>query len=228
MKRYCIFLLIVCVSLVFISCLSPYKGDDEGKNGIPGNDTPIVISELFMPFTGGSGNGDGFRFYTNDSKYRAPSGYTLWTCWPSQGEFTERTVSMQKRQGEYIAGYGMVICSDERVVDGVSQPVFLTVMINNNGKYAVGKVVGSFYKSLQDWRDAPGLTVGSVENTVTITRKDEANPNKYNLYFNGVDAGLSFNDSEEPRCNGYGRNGYIVVISPLDLNASAVEVLFYE
>ena len=220
MKHFAVFLMIVLI-IALVSCLSPYSGKD--GTGLPGDETPVEISTLFKP----EGSTGWIKFYTNDSKYRNPSGYTLWTYNSNpSGPFTERTVRLYKTTGDNIAGYGVVICSEQKLIDGKWQQVFLTVMINNNGQYAVGKVIGSSYMHLENWKYCTSLNKASgQENTIKIIKSAE--PNKYQLIFNGLDEGLFFVDSIEPFCSG-GQDGYIIVISPADLRGSAVEAWFYE
>ena len=224
MKRNVIGLLIVCIIAILASCLSPYTEELKNETGLPSGSTSIEFSYFEKISTG-------YKLYTTDPKYRTPSGYTLWAynSDPS-GSFTEREVSLSKPTGDSIAGYGVIICSEQHMIEGRMENVFLTVMINNLGQYAVGKVIGAFYIPLEKWRSPGTLKSGSgLTNTIKI-EKDTAINNRYNLYFNDNHNSASdfFIDSIEPFCNGVGRNGYIVVISPNDLNGSAVEVYFHE
>ena len=222
--KYRLVLVLILSVIVLAMCLSPYSGKND--TGLPGNETPIEISQLFEP----QGNEyDGWiKFYTNDSKYYTPWGYTLWTytAKPS-GSFTERTVRLYKTTGDIIAGYGVIICSDQQFIEGKLQTVFLTVMINNNGQYSVGKVIDANYLSLEKWKYCASLNKAQGnENTIRIL-KDTSVANKYYLFFNEMDEGLFFVDNIAPYCNA-GKDGYIVVISPSDLNKSSVEVWFKE
>lgn len=219
----------MCTIAVLAACISPYTEDDEGEIGLPGRGTPIEVSSLFEPLEDDFGSG--FKFYTNNPGYRTQWGYTLWAynSVPS-GVFSERTVVLSKPTGDNIAGYGAIICSAQREIEGRMKTVFLTVMINNNGQYAVGKVIEGLYISLEKWKPHVALNKGSgLINRIKI-EKDSVNGNRYNLYFNNFHNPVAdfFVDSLEPICESYGRNGYLVVISPDDLNGSAVEVYFYE
>ena len=104
--------------------------------------------------------------------------------------------------------------------------VYLTVMIRNNGQYAVGKVIGSSYIPLVPWTAHYGLgnTDIGIWNKIKVAKGEG---NEYNLWFNDK-AADAFADDVEPRCEGYVRNGYIVVIAPDDLNKGDVEVFFKE
>jgi hypothetical protein len=222
MKYYKTVFLILGITAVFGACLQPYNGKNENETGLPGNGMVEINSELFVPIPGE----DGYRFYTNDPKYRTSSGHTLW-AYNTEPEqiFTERTIKMYKTQGDNIAGFGAIICSSQCVVNGHPETVFLTVMINNSGQYAVGKVINASYTSLVNWTNNSGIIkYYSGFNKVKIVKAG----NVYSLYFNSNPVPDTFVDSQAPICNDYGRNGYIVVISPTDLNGSAVDVWFYE
>jgi hypothetical protein len=209
---------------VLTGCLSPYDGNDN-ESGLPDTATPVeAVSLLFNEEQKDSQKVT--RFYTNDAKYRRPSGYTLWTSGEGGEEtpFVSKMVTVRKTSGSSIAGYGMVLCEAPRFVNGVVGRVFLTVMINNNGQYAVGKVTGAVYEPLEWWTPTDKLRKGIVDNDIRV---DFVYPNSYDLYFNGVKE-ASFIDANPPACEGKGRSGYIVVIAPGDLNHAAVEVLFAE
>jgi len=223
MKQTKAFLMIAGVIAFLSSCLAPYNGKAETEAGLPGTETPMVTSDLFKP------QGDGatglVRFYSNDSYYRNPMGYTLWTYSSDGGAFQERTVVVRKTLGNSIAGYGVIICSAPRDVDGQTETVFLTVMINNNKQYAIGKVIGASYTPLVNWTNSTSLRSGiGVENTLKIIK---SRANAYDLYCNNIFE-RTFVDEEMPLCEGSGRNGYIVVIAPDDMDQGAVEVWFNE
>ena len=221
MKQYVnLAIILTAIAMILVSCLSPYSGDEEG---LPEKEAPITESDLFVPID----STNEIRFYTNDPKYRYPSGCTLWTYSSDAEIFMERAVTVRKPLGSNLAGYGLIICSGQREVKGQTETVFLTVMINNNKQYAIGKVISGYYEGLVHWTEASGLINGiGLSNEIRI-KKDEENSNKYYLFFNNVSAG-SFTDEEMPRCEGYGRSGYVVVIAQDDLNNSAVEVRFKE
>ena len=209
------------IILMLSTCFSPYERDE--GNGLPNAGTPIVDSNLFVQ----QGSINEYRFYTNDPKYRTSEGYTLWTLFPGAGELDVRTVAARKTLGSSIAGYGAIICSGQRQVGNSTTNVFLTVMVNNNKQYAIGKVIGGSYTSLVIWTEAAGLVKGlGLWQTINISI-DPVNKNRYHLSFNGIYEG-SFVDEEAPACEGTGRNGYVVVIAQDDLNNSGVEVWFRE
>jgi len=211
------------VIFLIMACLSPYNGNDGKENGLPGNETTIAVSDLFIPID----NTTITKFYTNDPIYRTASGYTLWTYCSDIVNFQERIVTVRKPLGSNIAGYGLILCANERMVEESLENVFLTVMINNNRQYALGKVIRASYKPILNWTEGNGLAKGiGLPQKIKIV-KDGENQNKYHLYFNGFYE-CFFIDEEDPRCEGVGKNGYVVVIAQDDLNKGSVEVLFDE
>ena len=215
--------LIAGAVIILGTCLSPYDGG-VAEAGLPGTKTPIAESDLFVQQGGG---GSVYRFYTDDPKYRTPLGYTLWAYSSGPGALVERAVKVRKTYGSAAAGYGLVICSAERLVGGAAENVFLTVLINNSKEYAVGKVTGSLYTPLVKWTKSGGLDEGrGLWNTIRIER-DAVDHNAYHLFFNTIKETVFFDD-KEPKCEGTGRNGYIAVIAPNDLNNSSVEAWFDE
>jgi hypothetical protein len=223
----------LCVALVF-GCVSPYEGTPEDGSGLPGTGTVTAVSDLFSSGGESPGNGERVtRFYTNDGKYRAPSGYTLWTAGDGGAgtPFTSRTVAVRKPYGNGGAGYGVVFCEAPRTAGGTTERVYLTVLINNKGEYAVGKVRGADFRALVWWTGSTRLVSGpGMTNTITVVR-DGTEGNKYHLFLNDgpqAEEVTAFVDEGEPYCNGVGRNGYIVVIAPGDLDKAGVEVFFTE
>jgi hypothetical protein len=227
-------LAVILAAVLFFACVSPYEGAGENDSGLPGTGTAIAVSDLFSAGGGSLGSGERVtRFYTNDPKYRTPSGYTLWTAGDGEAAtaFVSRTVEVRKPYGNAGAGYGLVFCEAPRTAGGTTERVYLTVLINNNGQYAVGKVRGAAFETLVWWTASSRLVRGNgMTNRVTVVR-DTVDGNKYHLFFNdptrGEEAG-AFVDEGEPYCNGVGRGGYIVVIAPGDLDKSGVEVFFTE
>ena len=220
--KHCLFA-IAGVIAVLASCFSPYKGNE--TTGLPGDGTKIISSDLFNPFDSYPNT---IRFYTNDPKYQTPSGFTLWTFSSDPAVFQERTAELWKTAGSRIAGYGLIIGASEQPVGGFTENVFLTVMIRDNGQYAVGKVIGAAYIPVVNWKTNAGLLPYNtgIANKIKIVQKP-GNQYSYDLYFNDIPSD-PFTDEIEPRCEGNVQNGYIVVIAPDDLISSAVEVFFRE
>jgi hypothetical protein len=207
--------------LLLSSCLSPYSGSSE--EGLPGSNTPIEIANDLFNESNPEFPGR-FYFYTNDPKYKTTYGYTLWTNLDGSAEtdvLGTREVIVNKQYGYAFAGYGITLCNASREVDGVSKPAMLTVMMNNNGQYAVGKVIDGYYHSLVWWTNAAELHKGSgLNNAITVTYADN---NRYDLFFNATKV-TTFTDENAPLCEGKGKNGYVVVIAPTDLSGAGVAV----
>ena len=168
------------------------------------------------------------RMHTNDVRYWSQRGYTVWTAWGADNlaPFIERTVEVSKTKGYIGAGYGLVICQGTRVVEGKEIQTMLTVIINNNGQYAVGKVIGGIYEDIVSWKHSPSINnIGAgAPTTIQVIGKGAG---VFSLFFNGNYI-QDFSDTKEPVHSG-GRNGYIVVIAPADRFAQEeVDVHFTE
>jgi hypothetical protein len=167
------------------------------------------------------------RMRTNDTENWTRQGYTLWTAWGADNlaPFTDRTVEVSKPKGYSGAGYGVVICQGTRIVEGKTTITMLTVMINNNGQYALGKVIGGGYEDILWWTGSPYInSIGAGSPTTIRVSYDGV---KFWLYFNNMFV-RNFADNIEPVHSG-GRNGYIVVIAPADkFPEEEVEVYFKE
>jgi hypothetical protein len=215
--------LLLGLFFLFFSCVSPYSADSDA--GFDPEKTVFQsVNELFVK----SDNDEHLtRFFTNDPKYHGPNGFTLWTAGMEEDGELDREVIVSKSSGNNSAGYGLVICHKMRESEGTEKLVMLTVMINNRGQYAVGKVEDAAYKEIKPWTLANlggqgnYLRMGSgQENKIRVAYSGD---NYYDLYVNGekIDA---FTE-EAPFCEGKGQSGYVVVVAPGD---SAVDVLFWE
>jgi len=186
-----------------------------------------MASELFEDV--GTENGKQVtRFKTNDARYWSQLGYTLWTAWGIDNfvDFSERTVEVSKPKGYSGAGYGMVICQGTREVNGKAVQTMLTVMINNNGQYAIGKAIGGRYEDILWWTASPYINNIGAGSPTTI-RVVGHGAGLFSLYINGNYI-RDFIDTTEPIHSG-GRNGYIVVIAPADIFPQGeVDVYFSE
>ncbi|MDL2228707.1 hypothetical protein LJC14_00480 [Treponema sp. OttesenSCG-928-L16] len=213
--------------LFLLSCLTSYEAE-EGP-GLPCEGGTIAVAEdLFEDQDLGNGV-IVKRFHTNDNLYWGAYGYTLWTVWGSEeitDTFTSRTVRMWKSKGNNYAGYGMVICQGSRVHEGQTKLTMLTVMINNSGYYAIGKVTEGRYETLRWWTASPNLYAHAGGPNIIGIRCDSVSE-VFTLSINGTDT-WTFKDELEPKHFG-GKNGYVVVISPLDaFPENPVDVYFEE
>jgi hypothetical protein len=90
-------------------------------------------------------------------------------------------------------------------------------------------VRGASYESLVWWTASANLAGGTGMQNVIKVELVLGTSDTYKLYLNDMgEAVLTFVDSGLPPCAAVGRNGYIVVIAPADLNNSSVEVWFNE
>lgn len=206
------------------SCLTEYE--PQGEEGLPEEGGVVgVVDELFNE---GGMTEEGRKltvFILNDKTYWSEYGYTLWTMEKGAGEaiFREREVQVSKINGDKIAGYGIVICQGMRVGYGESM---LTIMINTEQNYAIGKVIGGNYSSIKSWTNSRYIEKGyGRPNDLKITY-DKVNK-EYTLIINKNEV-EKFKDEREPVCEG-GKNGYIVVVSPQDkFPQTPVHVTFLE
>ena len=205
---------VIAISILMLSsCMGSYTPPEaEEPPETPGG--LIQASDLFKEGTPDSDRNVTTHLYTNDPAYWSMNGYTFWTVWGDEGindPYTERTVTMSKVKGNSQAGYGLVICEGVREVNGEEVDTMLVFMINDEGSYAVGKVLDGKYESQVWWtRNAairPGL---GAPNEITIRKNGEA----FEVIVNGQVIS-EYVEGDEPRHMG-GRNGYVAVISPLD------------
>ncbi|MDR2184335.1 MAG: hypothetical protein LBO80_01505 [Treponema sp.] len=211
---------VLLAALILSGCSDSYEAAEPG----PVEDGGMEEAAVLFEETDFSGGKTVTRFQTSDSRYWSGNGYTLWTVWGDELPFTDRTVKLNKPKGYEGAGYGLVICQGARFFEGREEKTMLTVMINNNGQYALGKVIGSRYESMQGWTNSSFIREGpGAPNTITV----RSNGDGFVLLINDH-AIRTFSDGAEPRHSG-GRNGYIVVIAPSDNNTQGgVDVYFTE
>jgi len=211
---------VILTLMINMSCKVENTPEEENKeiNGIK------EASELFIELEEELDGKVTTRLHTNDKKYYGINGSTLWTVWGEEEDFKEREVKMSKAKGSAAAGYGLVICHGVREVEGKEEETMLVVMINNQGEYAIGKVIGGKYDSLVWWTKSGAIRGwAGAPNEIKISKEEE----EFIVSGNGAEI-TRFVDAEEPRHTG-GKNGYVVVISPQDRNTgNEVDVYFTE
>ena len=209
--------------LIFFSCPTSYSPPDDA--GLPGEKGLMgLVEELFEEEYDELGRRVTV-FLLNDNAYWSEYGYTLWTAESGDGEdiFTTREVLLNKIKGDRVAGYGIVIC--QRIRSGYGQTM-LTIMLNTEQSYAIGKVIGGNYMGLKPWTHSAYILQGYGRPNVLKVTYDK-DKKEYTLVINGYEI-EKFKDENEPVHEG-GRNGYIVVISPHDkFPNNPVEVTFVE
>ncbi|MDA3940459.1 MAG: hypothetical protein PF693_14310 [Spirochaetia bacterium] len=145
-------------------------------------------------------------FTTNDTKYSEQFGYTLWVQEDVESDpFTHLNVTLSKLSGNEDAGYGVVFCSYDDTM--------LVVLINTKKEFIIGELTGNLFTILQPWDDTENLKSGYNQNNIIDITYD-AGTGDFDLSFNGVLV-TTFRDDDAP-FHTVGKNGYIVVISPMD------------
>jgi len=183
---------------------------------VKGPDDTVVIeanSELFI-LDAGTGI---ISFTTNDTKYSGEHGYTLWTEETAvQDPFVHLNVSLNKTGGNEAAGYGVVFGSHDSTM--------LVVLINAYQEFIIGELTGNLFTELQVWEKDESLKSGYNKlNIIDISYNPGTKD--FSLSFNGGEITV-FRDDDEP-FHLIGKNGYMVVISPLDnFPETAVSITF--
>jgi len=145
-------------------------------------------------------------FTTNDTRYNGQYGYTLWTEGTAEyTPFTHLNVTLSKMSGSDTAGYGVVFCSRDDSM--------LIVLINTQKEYLIGELTGTAFTPFSDWQESADLVSGYNQTNILDIARDPGT-GTFALAFNAGDP-VTFRDDEEPYHTG-GRNGYMVVVSPLD------------
>lgn len=210
MKRERVFIFIVVMLVLFASCDMPTLGEEiAGEDGGIGEEIE-ENSELFVEDKEVSGK---YILETNDREYIKENGYTLWTKKTTEAEFAEFTVKVQKVYGNAVSGYG-VIFNEGRSGETHSM---LSILLNVEGKYAIGKIENGVYKNIEWWKE--GYAEGSRNNVIQEGYRAEnrikvaydKNSEQYSLYINDSKI-QDFNDTRDSPLQS-GNRGYAVVLS---------------
>lgn len=150
-----------------------------------------------------------FTFKTNDTKYLHQNGYTLWTVpnTNANDEFESITIEAMKESGTTEAGFGIVFCAQE--ID--STPFMLTVLINANGFYTIGKVLNGTLTHINNgWENSNYINRGTgFKNLICISYESKNKNfilklNDYEITTFTVAEKITFKNS---------RSGFAVVIA---------------
>jgi hypothetical protein len=214
------FIIAMALAVPLASCeLTPFEAG--GTAAAPEETVVEEESSLYTEDT--DADGETFVFETNDTRYLNEAGYTLWTTrYVNESDaFEPIRVTLCKESGRSEAGFGIVFCSQE--IDG--KPFLLTVLINTNGLYTVGKVVDGVFSYMKSgWNNSNYINNGyGIRNDLAISHDVENNNfileiNDYEITDFTVPDGVSFRGS---------RWGFAVVISNSeDFPRSSVKVSF--
>lgn len=195
---------IIFLTIIFASCtLQPFE---DGNTATEIEETNITEeSTLFENST----SNNKFVFMTNDAYYLNDDGYTIWTVSETNKTDSFKPISVQvcKQSGRKEAGFGIVLC--EQKID--DKPYMLTVLINTNGLYAIGKVInGVFYHVNDGWKNSNYIYRGyGVTNNInvsydTINKHFILNINGYEITAFTVAENIVFKNS---------KSGFVVVIA---------------
>lgn len=204
MKKTRLWLVLPIIALLSACGLSPI----EEKKGIEA-DEPVNILEESSLFIEDSEYPSRYLFETNDSKYLNEKGFTIWTTTKTNTSngFESISVEMAKLSGRAETGFGVVFCEQQFE----EKPYMLTVMINANGLYTIGKVVnGVFYHLEGNWKFSDYINKGyGLKNTICISYNNLLE--SFVLKINDEEI-TTFTVPEKIKFKG-SESGYVVVIS---------------
>lgn len=199
-------LLLINISIILlVSCeLSPFIREKETINPEQTN-----VKEETSLFNQENSDDQSYEFVTNDTRFLNRNGYTFWSV-PyvnTHDDFEPVTVTVRKESGRTEAGFGIVFCKQD--LNGKSY--MLTVLINGNGLYTVGKVIeGSFYYLDKGWKPSDSINRGQgVNNKISVSYDSEKK--LFNLYINDYKV-TSFSTSEDIIFKN-SKSGFAVVIA---------------
>ncbi len=203
--------LCLAVSLWLFSCTNPSTGSGN-------NDSPPSTYQTLAWQNDGAGY---IQYYTDDPANIQSQGYSEWHYYdPSQTPMSSVEVKAKKISGDPTMSFGVIFC-----VQDVSN--FLTVDIDTQGYYQVGKVVAGTYVSIIPWTLAGALFSGyNVSNTITVTY--DSTSSMFSLYFNkdfNPTPVATFTDPGAPLLGG--RSGFIIGVSSTEnFPADPVDIRF--
>lgn len=203
MKKLNLLIMFTALALLTACNLEPFE---EGTNPVKPEQT--YVQEESSMFIKNEQN-QIFSFETNDTNFLGINGYTLWTVPDvnSNESFSPINVEAVKESGRSEAGFGLVFC--EQKID--DKPFMLTVLINANGYYTVGKVFDGVFSHINDgWKSSNYINKGyGIKNILTVTY-DPGSKN-FLLKINGYQI-TSFTVSEQISFKN-SRSGFAVVIA---------------
>lgn len=208
------------VSIIFASCeLAPFETTELVEPIQPEHTYIEEQSTMFQQ----EEESNAFVFETNDTNYLTANGYTLWAV-PNVNAnetFEEISVEVTKESGRSEAGFGLVFC-EQKIKE---KSFMLTVLINSNGYYAIGKVYNGVFSHINDgWKSSNYINRGiGVKNLINISYDEHTENftlkiNEYEITKFTVEEQILFRESKW---------GYVVVIANNEnFPKNSVKVLF--
>lgn len=221
MKKNVLFVFCLVLIVLFNSCDLPVK-TNSGNNS-----SAITAEQKNELFQKQNENSRIFVFETNNEEYLKESGYTLWSenYTNTSKNFEKIVCTVLKENGDSRAGYGIVFCCSTKSAD---ENYLLTVMINKEGEYNVGKVVNGFFSSISNgWKECNFLN-RALENKIEVNYMTSGEHiNEFELKLNDVVV-TYFADSEniQPVFEN-SKYGFVACIGPSeDFEYTTVNVKF--
>lgn len=195
--------------LIFIPVLASCNltvHDGEDQEPVP-EEIPAIEEENSL-YTDETETGI-YVFETNETRYLNRNGYTVWTTKDinEADSFEPITVSVMKQSGRSEAGFGIVFCAQE--IEG--KPFLITVLINTDGLYTVGKVVDGVFSHLnKGWQGSYNINRGyGIRNVINVSYDDDK---KYFLLMINGNETTVFTVSEDFTFKN-SRSGFVTVIA---------------
>lgn len=200
-----IILIFSTVFLIFISCqLEPFDKSIKNIADDDSEDEKITLEEASSLFE--VENENCFIFETNSTSYLKKNGCTLW-CTKSTNEtenFEEINVEVYKESGKAETGFGIIFLKQS--VN--EKDFFVTVMINTQGQYIIGKVLDGKFEIISNWQSTKYLNKGyGIKNKISVREET----GKFRISFNGYSI-KDFLIEEKISYKG-SKKGYVAVIA---------------
>ena len=203
--------------LIFASC--DFSSFDENSENEKPEETTVTEETTLFNVDDESGT---YIFETNDTKYLSAKGYTLWTVSDTndEEEFLPISINICKESGKSEAGFGIVFCVQE--IDG--KTFMLTVLINVNGLYTVGKITDGDFSHITGWKSSTYINKGyGIKNLISVSYDSESK--NFMLYINNYLV-TAFTVSEDIVFKN-SKSGYVVVIANNEtFPKNSVKVMF--
>ena len=166
--------------LLFTACDSSVMESEKDTPVSPKDTNILQKSELFVET-----ESDIYTIETNDFSYLTSSGYTLWSVEEinTTDNFTPLNITVCKISGQKEAGFGIVFCIQQLE----DKPFLLTVLINSNGLYTIGKVCNGIFSHINEgWKNSNYINKGyGISNEINVSYNIENK--KFILKINGYE-----------------------------------------